>query len=124
MPDPTLQTRPQFPSLNKAIRFDPHNMPNYLFTMGMANFGMEQFERAVTDFERAFELNPKLGLVQRAYLAAAYMHLGQREKAVSQLDNPEIKEVRELYDLYVKYEAAYYQKDKDKFRLVGVLNQI
>jgi adenylate cyclase len=110
--------------INKAIRFDPHNMPNYLFTMGMANFGMEQFERAVTDFERAFELNPKLGLVQRAYLAAAYMHLGQQEQAVTQLDNPEIKEVRDLYDLYVKYEAAYYQNDQDKFRLVGVLNQI
>jgi hypothetical protein len=32
--------------------------------------------------------------------------------------------VRELYDLYVKYEAAYYKTDKDKFRLIGVLSQI
>ena len=45
-------------------------------------------------------------------------------KAVSLLDNPEIKEVRELYDLYVKYEAAYYQNDRDKLRLVGALKEI
>lgn len=110
--------------INKAIRFDPHNMPNYLFSLGMAHFGMEQFQQSVKDFERAFKLNPELGLVQRAYLAAAYMHLGDREKAVLQLDNPEIKEVKGLYNLYVKYEAAYYQNEQDKLRLLGVLNQI
>ncbi len=110
--------------INKAIRFDPHNMPKYLFTLGMAHFGMEEFRQSVVDFERAFELNSELGLVQRAYLAAAYMHLGEQDRAIAQLDNPEIKEVRDLYDLYVKYEAAYYRNDQDKFRLVGILNQI
>ena len=63
--------------VDKAIRFDPHNMPNYLFTLGMAYFGMDQFQQAVSVFERAFKLNPELGLVQRAYLAAAFVHLGQ-----------------------------------------------
>ncbi len=110
--------------VDKAIRFDPHNMPNYLFTQGMAYFGMEQFQQAVSVFERAFKLNPELGLVQRAYLAAAYMHLGQEEKAVAELDKSEIKEVRELYDLYVKYEGAYYKRPEDTARLIRGLQKI
>jgi tetratricopeptide (TPR) repeat protein len=110
--------------INKAMRFDPNNTPNYLFTLGMAYFGMEQFEQAATVFETVFEINPELGLVQKAYLAAAYVHLGEGERADTLLDNPEIKEVRDLYDLYVKYEAAYYQKDQDKLRLIAALNQI
>jgi tetratricopeptide (TPR) repeat protein len=110
--------------INKAMRFDPNNTPNYLFTLGMAYFGLEQFEQAATVFETVFEINPELGLVQKAYLAAAYVHLGEGERADALLDNPEIREVRDLYDLYVKYEAAYYQKDQDKLRLVAALNQI
>jgi tetratricopeptide (TPR) repeat protein len=110
--------------VDKAIRFDPHNMPNYLFTLGMAYFGMEQFQQAVSVFERAFKLNPELGLVQRAYLAAAYVHLGQEGKAMAELDKPEIEEVRELYDLYVKYEGAYYKNPKDTARLIKGLQKI
>jgi TolB-like protein/class 3 adenylate cyclase/Flp pilus assembly protein TadD len=110
--------------VDKAIRFDPHNLPNYLFTLGMAYFGMEQFQQAVSVFERAFKLNPELGLVQRAYLAAAYMHLGQEEKAMAELDKPGIKEVRELYDLYVKYEGAYYKDPDDTARLIKGLQKI
>jgi TolB-like protein/class 3 adenylate cyclase len=110
--------------VDKAIRFDPHNMPNYLFTLGMAYFGMEQFQRSVSVFERAFKLNPELGLVQRAYLAAAYVQLGQVEKAEAELDKPDIKEVRELYDLYVKYEGAYYRNPEDTARLINGLQKI
>jgi TolB-like protein/class 3 adenylate cyclase/Flp pilus assembly protein TadD len=110
--------------VGKAMRFDPHNMPNYLFTLGMAYFGMEQFQQAVSVFERAFKFNPELGLVQRAYLAAAYVHLGQEEKAMAELDKPEIKEVRELYDLYVKYEGAYYKNPEDTARLIEGLRKI
>ncbi len=110
--------------VDKAIRADPHNMPNYLFTLGMAHFGMEQFEDAVSVFERAFKLNPQLGLVQRAYLAASYEHLGLRDKAVAELKRPEIDDVRELYDLYVKYEGAYYKNESDSTRLLGALRDI
>jgi len=116
--------REAFDFVDKAIRFDPHNMPNYLFTLGMAHFGMEQFQQAVSVFERAFKLNPELGLVQRAYLAASYVHLGQVDKAIAELDKPEIKEVRELYDLYVKYEGAYYKNPEDTARLIKGLQKI
>jgi TolB-like protein len=110
--------------VNKAIRFDPHNTAHYLFTLGMAYFGMEQFQQAVSVFERAFRLNPELGLVQRAYLTAAYMHLGEEERAMAELNRPEIKEVRELYDLYVKYEAAYYKNSEDSSRLINALQGV
>jgi TolB-like protein/class 3 adenylate cyclase len=110
--------------LNKAMRLDPHNTANYLYTLGLAHFGMEQFQEAVSFFERAFKLNPEIGLVQRAYIAAAYVHLGQEEKAMAELDKPEIKEVRELYDLYVKYEGAYYNNPKDTARLIDSLRKV
>jgi tetratricopeptide (TPR) repeat protein len=110
--------------VEKSIRFDPHSTPNYLFTLGKAYFGMDKFQQAVSVFERAFKLNPELGLVQRAYLAAAYMHLGQLVKATAELNKPEIKEVRELYDLYVKYEGAYYKNPEDTARLIEGLQKI
>ncbi len=110
--------------VNKAIRFDPHNTARYLFTLGMAYFGMEQFQQAVSVFERAFKLNPELGLVQRAYLTAAYMHLGEEERAMAELNRPEIKDVRELYDLYVKYEGAYYKNSEDSSRLIDALQGV
>jgi hypothetical protein len=52
------------------------------------------------------------------------VHLGQEEKAMAELDKPEIKEVRELYDLYVKYEGAYYNNPKDKARLIDSLRKV
>jgi adenylate cyclase len=110
--------------VNKAMRLDPHNITNYLYTLGLAHFGMEKFQEAVSFFERAFKLNPEIGLVQRAYIAAAYVHLGQEEKAMAELDKPEIKEVRALYDLYVKYEGAYYKNPKDKARLIDSLRKV
>jgi len=110
--------------VNKAIRLDPNNISNYLFTMGMAYFGLEQYQLAVSFFERAFKLNPELGLVQRAYLAAAYVHLGKKDRAIEELNRPEIKEARELYDLYVKYEGAYYKYPRDTDRLINSLRKI
>jgi TolB-like protein/class 3 adenylate cyclase len=110
--------------VNKAMRLDPHNITNYLYILGLAHFGMEKFQKAVSFFERAFKLNPEIGLVQRAYIAAAYVHLGQKEKAMAELDKPEIKEVRELYDLYVKYEGAYYKNPKDTARLIDGLRKV
>ena len=112
-----------FDYIDKAIRLDPHNIPSYLFTQGMAYFGMDKFQQAASVFERAFKLNPELGLVQRAYLAAAYVHLGQVDKAMAELDKPEINEVRELYDLYVKYEGAYYKNPEDTARLIESLKE-
>jgi adenylate cyclase len=110
--------------VKKAMRLDPHNLANYLYTLGLAHFGMEQFREAASFFEKAFKLNPKMGLVQRGYLAASYGYLGQEEKASTELDKLQIKEVRELYDLYVKYEGAYYKNPKDRARLLDGLRNV
>jgi TolB-like protein len=107
--------------VKRAMRLDPHNIANHLYTLGLAHFGMEKFQEAASFFERAFKLNPKMGLVQRAYLAAAYGYLGQEEKARTELDK---QEVRELYDLYVKYEGAYYKNPKDRARLLDGLRNV
>lgn len=110
--------------VNKAIRLDPLNIANYFYTLGLAHFGMEQYQEAVSYYEKAFKLNPELGLVQRAYLAASYVYLGLEEKALAELNNPEIREVRELYDLYVKYEGAYYKNPEDAARLIDALRKV
>ena len=110
--------------VNKAIRFDPLNIANYFYTLGLAHFGMEEYQKAVSYYEKAFKLNPELGLVQRAYLIASYGYLGLEEKAIAELDKPEIREVRELYDLYVKYEGAYYKNPEDTARLIDGLRKV
>jgi adenylate cyclase len=110
--------------VNKAIRLDPLNIANYLYTLGTAYFGMEQYQKAVSFYEKAFKLNPELGLVQRAYLAASYVYLDMFDKAKAELNIPEIRDVRELYDLYVEYEAAYYKNPEDSARLVEVLKKV
>jgi adenylate cyclase len=110
--------------VKKAMRLDPHNRANYLYILGLAHFGMKQFQEAASFFERAFKLNPTMGSVQKAYLAAAYGYLGQEEKARTELDQPGIKEVRELYNIYVKYEGAYYKHLKDRARLLDGLRNV
>jgi TolB-like protein len=108
--------------VKKAIRLDPHNIGNYLYTLGLAHFGMEQSQEAASFFERAFELRPEMGLLQRAYLAVTYVYLGQEEKANAELDKPEI-EVREQYDIWVKNRASY-KNPKDRDRLLDGLRKL
>ena len=108
--------------VKKSMRLDPHNIANYLYTLGLAHFGMEQFQEATSLFERAFELRPEMGLLQRAYLAVAYVYLGQEKKAMAELDKPEI-DVREQYDIWVKNRASY-KNPKDRDRLLDGLRKV
>jgi TolB-like protein/class 3 adenylate cyclase/rhodanese-related sulfurtransferase len=63
-------------TIEQAMRLDPHHPPNYLITLGAAQFGMEKFEEAAATFARAVKRNPdnELPLI---YLAASYGHLGR-----------------------------------------------
>ncbi len=110
--------------VNRAIRLDPLNIANYFYTLGTAYFGMEEYQDAVSFYEKAFKLNPELGLVQRAYLTASYVYLGLDGKAKAEVGIPEIRDVRELYDLYVKYEGARYKNPEDAARLIDGLRQV
>ena len=74
-----LTNRPQegLDAIRKAIRLDPHHPPEYLTILGAAQFGLEQFEAAVTSFERAIKRNPD-SETSLIYLASSYGHLGDR----------------------------------------------
>jgi tetratricopeptide (TPR) repeat protein len=62
------------------MRLDPHHPPEFLTILGAAQFGLEQFEVAVTTFERAVKRNPD-SETSLIYLASSYGHLGNMRKA-------------------------------------------
>jgi TolB-like protein/class 3 adenylate cyclase len=62
----------------KAKRLDPGTRARALWELGFAQFGMDQFEAAVTALERAIKLSPEL---PQWPLMAAYAHLGSPQKA-------------------------------------------
>jgi len=66
-------------SIQQAMRLDPYYPPNYLVTLGQAQFGMERFEDVIVTLERAVQRTPDNESVW-IYLAAAYGYLGKTEK--------------------------------------------
>jgi len=83
----TLTNRPQegLDAIRKAMRLDPHHPPEYLAILGVAQFGLEQFEVAVTSFERAIKRNPD-SETSLIYLASSYGHLGNLRKAEATIE--------------------------------------
>ncbi len=79
-----------------AMRLDPHHPPNYLITLGAAQFGMERFEEAALIFERAVKRNPD-NEIPFIYLASAYGHLGRIEDADNAIE--EVNDLRNLVGL-------------------------
>ena len=65
-------------ALHKAMRIDPAYPALVLQRLGYAYFGMEQYEEAVTMFERARQRNPGLNALM---LLAAYGQLNQIDAA-------------------------------------------
>ena len=72
-------------NIAKAMRLDPHYPPEYPYWRGLAEFGLERFEKAVASLTRAVQGNPD---DDRALLvlAAAYGHLGRGREAGSALE--------------------------------------
>ena len=62
--------------IQQAMRLDPHYPPNYLITLGQAQFGMDRFGDAAATLERAVQRTPENEWAW-VYLAAAYGHLGK-----------------------------------------------
>ncbi|MHC4799905.1 MAG: tetratricopeptide repeat protein, partial [Planctomycetota bacterium] len=106
-----------------AMRLDPHSLANYLYILGLTQFCMENFQEAASLFERAFKLNPEMGMLRRVYLAVAYVYLGQEEKAKAELDRPEI-DVRETYDMWTRNLVTRYKNPKDRDRLLDGLGKV
>ena len=76
----TNRTQEGLDAIRKAIRLDPYHPPEYLSILGAALFGLEHFEAAATNFERAIKRNPdnEMSLI---YLASSYGHIGDLIKA-------------------------------------------
>ena len=71
--------------VEKAMRLDPHSPAYYLFILGLAHFHLDQFEKAVTLFEKALKLNP-VNYVPLIPLSAAQAQCGREQEAAATLD--------------------------------------
>lgn len=93
-------------AIQQAMRLDPHYPPDYLVTLGQAEFGMDRINDAAATLEQAVQRVPE---DERAwvYLAAAYGHLGKIQEgqvAVETIDALRIKRgVGELTLEYIDY---------------------
>ncbi len=108
--------------VQKAIRLDPHYPAYYLFILGLAHFVMEQFEEAVTLFDRALKLNPE-NYVPLLPLAAAQAQLDQKEEAAATI--AKLHAVLPILTLsFVKQSPiSSYKNPADKDRLLNGLRK-
>jgi TolB-like protein/class 3 adenylate cyclase len=67
--------------IKKAMRLDPNYPPEYLHWLGVAQFGMEQFEEAAATLEEAVRRSTYTETP--LWLAATYGHLGRVQEAES-----------------------------------------
>ena len=67
-----------------AARLDPHGEPRQRYILGLAYFGLEQYEDSVAALTRALELNPDFTRPS-AILTSALGHLGEGERAAKML---------------------------------------
>jgi len=67
-------------AVERAMRLDPQHPGDYMYVLGMARLGLDQYEDAVTAMRRAHEWSPQNTDVNIP-LAAAYAHLGRHEEA-------------------------------------------
>jgi len=72
--------------IQKAMRLDPHNSSDYLDLLGMAQFNMEQFDKAVISLEQYVKQNPDAEW-SYLWLAATYGHLGRQQEAKSAINS-------------------------------------
>jgi len=71
--------------IRKGMRFDPHFPPDYLFQLGMSQFGMDRFDKAAESLETARKRVPAhRGTL--TFLVATYGFLERTEEARSVLD--------------------------------------
>jgi TolB-like protein/class 3 adenylate cyclase/predicted Zn-dependent protease len=68
--------------LHKAMRHNPHYPAYYLWWVGLAQFSLEQYEEAVSSYERLLERSPKSSVM---ILAAAHAYLGRQQEAADVL---------------------------------------
>ena len=77
-----LEGRPYeaIPFIKTAMRIDPDYPPFYSFVLGLAQFGLDQFEAAAKFFESATRRNPNYGQAL-LFLGATYGYLNRKQEA-------------------------------------------
>jgi tetratricopeptide (TPR) repeat protein len=81
--------------VERAIRLNPHYPPQYLYQLGLAQFGMNRLDMAAASLERAIALNADDYWSQRLLLAT-YGLLGRRAAASKLIETLKGKEQRGL----------------------------
>lgn len=85
------------PSIEQAMRLNPHYPFWYLFVTGRSQYMLTRYEAAAESFQKALEKNPNVAW-PRQYLIAAYGQLGQLDDA-----EWELEELRaQGYDISIK----------------------
>ena len=102
--------------VRKSMRLDPHYPAYYLFVLGLAYFGLEQLEEAVTSFETALKRNPE-NYVALIPLAATYAHLDLKQQAAAAV--AELQKIQPIFTVSLVMECPLwaYKKPIDKGRL-------
>jgi len=70
--------------INKSIKSNTSNA-DYYMVRGDANFGLDDFEAAKVDYEKALSLNQNNNSIYKS-LANVYVKLGNSEKAIENID--------------------------------------
>jgi len=83
------QPREALSMIERAIRLNPHYPASYLYEIGLARFGINDFERAANSLEKAIAINPDDRWSSRL-LIATLGHLGRKHDATQVIDNAEI----------------------------------
>ena len=73
------------PLMERAMRLNPHYPTSYLYELGLARFGMEEFDEAAVALERAVVLNPDDRWTSRLIIATLG-HLGRAGEAAAAMD--------------------------------------
>ncbi len=114
--------------VKQAMRLDPKSsVTNHQFLLGLARFGLEQYEEAAELFEAVVEANPER-LAGRVFLISVYGHLNRHKEALSELSR--LNEARrELYpgmygfSLHTAEGAYKFENHVDQLRLLEGLQR-
>jgi TolB-like protein/Flp pilus assembly protein TadD len=85
--------------VERAMRLNPHYPSYYLYQLGMAQFGMEQFDKAAVSLEQATAINPDDRWSYRLLLAT-YGLLGRSEDAARALQAVKARDKRGWFNLF------------------------
>jgi adenylate cyclase len=83
------QPREALSMMERAIRLNPHHPASYLYEIGLARFGINDFLQAADSLERAIAINPEDQLSTRL-LIATLGHLGHKHDATQVIEKAEI----------------------------------